>query len=50
MGIYTSSKGEKKDTKDMPIEYINRALAKSKQNGDQANIDVLEEEINSLNN
>lgn len=45
MGIYISSKGEKKDTADMPIEYINRALAKARANGDQNNIDVLEREL-----
>lgn len=49
MGIYTSSKGIKSDTADMPIEYLNRALAKAIQNGDSANITVLEEEIKRRN-
>ena len=49
MGIYISSKGEKKDTADMPIEYLNRALNKARQEGNQANIDVLQEELNKRN-
>jgi hypothetical protein len=49
MGIYTSSKGIKNDTADMPIEYLTRALQKAIQNGDNANITVLQEEINKRN-
>lgn len=47
MGTYISSKGEVKDTADMPIEYIQRALAKSKDEGNDANVKALEDEIAS---
>jgi hypothetical protein len=46
MPIYTDSKGNQKDTSTMVIEYLQRALAKAKQNNDQENIDALEWEIN----
>lgn len=45
MPTYTSSKGESKDTSTMVIEYIQRALAVSKKENNQDNIDALEEEI-----
>jgi len=47
MPIYISSKGEQKDTSNMPIEYIQRALAKARAENNQANISALEEEIAS---
>ena len=49
MGIYTSSKGIKRDTADMPIEYIQRALAIATKDGNQVNISVLQEEIDKRN-
>ena len=49
MPIYINGKGEQKDTADMIDEYIVRALAKAKQQNNQANIDALEEEINKRN-
>lgn len=49
MPIYTSSKGEEKDTSNMPIEYIMRALAKARAENNQNNIDALEYEINLRN-
>lgn len=45
MGIYISSKGVRSDTSTMDDVYLQRALAKAKQNGDTANIVVLEDEI-----
>ena len=49
MGIYISSKGERKDTKDMPVEYLRRALEKATKEGNQANIDVLIRELDERN-
>ena len=49
MGIYASSKGIKRDTADMPIEYIQRALAIATKEGNQVNISVLQEEIDKRN-
>ena len=49
MPIYTASSGKQSETSDMPIEYIQRALAKAKSNGDQNNIDALEYEIKQRN-
>ena len=46
MPTYTSSKGIQKDTSDMPIEYIERALSVAKKENNQNNIDALEYEIN----
>lgn len=45
MGIYTSSKGEEKDTSTMPYSYLQNALNKARQEENQANIDALEEEM-----
>lgn len=50
MPIYTSSKGEIKNTSEMPIEYLKRALAKAQANGDAENLQALEEEIMNRNN
>ena len=50
MGIYISSKGIKNDTRDMPIEYLIRALKKARENGDTQNVIVLEEELKLRNN
>lgn len=47
MPTYISNKGIPKNTKDMDTVYIQNALAKAKQDGNQANIDALEEELKS---
>lgn len=47
MGTYISSKGEAKDTSEMPYTYLKNALNKAIDNGDQDNIDVLQAEIDS---
>lgn len=48
--IYTDSKGNQKDTGTMPIEYIQRALAKAKSENNQENINALEEELKLRSN
>lgn len=45
MPIYTSSKGEEKDTAEMPTTYIRNALRKAQEAGNQANIEALEAEL-----
>lgn len=47
MGTYISSKGEEKDTSTMPYTYIQNALNKATEEGNQANIDALSEELQS---
>lgn len=47
MPIYTSSKGEQKETADMPYSYLQNALKKATEEGNQDNIDALNEEIMS---
>ncbi len=47
MSNYINSKGQAIDPKDMPIEYIERALAKAKRDGNDQNVKVLEDEIAS---
>lgn len=47
MSEYKKSSGETKDTSDMPTSYIERALAKAKREGNQSNVDVLQEELDS---
>ena len=47
MPIYTSSKGEAKDTAEMPTTYIRNALAKAHEAGNQENIDALEAELSN---
>lgn len=49
MPTYIDSKGQAKETKDMPIEYIQRALAKAKSQNNQDNIDALEYELKQRN-
>lgn len=45
MPIYTSSKGEEKDTANMPTTYLKNALKKAQEENNQANIDALEAEL-----
>lgn len=45
MGIYRSSKGEEKETADMPLTYLKNALNKATALGDIDNIDVLQAEL-----
>lgn len=45
MPTYTSSDGTQKDTADMPTSYIERALAKAKREGNEANVEALQEEL-----
>lgn len=45
MPTYISNTGLPKDTKDMDITYIMRALAKAKSDGNEMNIQALEEEL-----
>jgi len=47
MATYTSSKGEQRDTKDMPTAYVNSALNKARENGNQDNIEALESELST---
>lgn len=45
MPTYTSSKGEAKDTATMAYSYLQNALKKAQEEGNQENISALEEEI-----
>ena len=47
MGTYISSKGEQRDTSVMPTAYINSALQKAREFGNQENIDALEAELST---
>lgn len=47
--MYKNSKGVLIDPKDMPDVYLERALAKAKREGDQANIDALQTEYDDRN-
>jgi len=47
MATYTSSTGEQRDTKDMPTAYLNSALNKAREGGNQENIDALEAELST---
>lgn len=45
MSTYTRSTGEQIDTAEMATTYIERALLKAQSEGNQENIDALEEEL-----
>lgn len=45
MGTYTSSKGIQIDTATMAQPYLERALNKAREKGDEANVKALEEEL-----
>jgi len=47
MATYTSSTGEQRDTKDMPTAYLNSALNKAREGGNQENIEALESELST---
>jgi len=47
MGIYISSSGEQKETNEMAQSYLERALAKAKREGNDANVEILQEELDS---
>jgi hypothetical protein len=49
MGIYTNSKGEEKDTSEMPYTYLVNALNKAQQNNDTVNEPILQAEIDARN-
>lgn len=45
MPIYQSSNGTEKTTESMPLSYINNALRKAREEGNDANIEALESEL-----
>ena len=47
MAIYISSKGEQRDTGDMPTAYLNSALKKAQESGNQSNVEALEAELST---
>ena len=49
MGIYNSTSKGEIDTADMNFIYLTNALAKATAEGDQANIDILQAEIDIRN-
>mgnify|MGYP001575531497 CR=1 FL=1 len=49
MGIYISTKGLKRETEEMPIEYLRNSLEVAKRNNHPENIKALEEEIKKRN-
>lgn len=49
MPTYTKSNGQQINTEDMPEVYLDRALNKAIENGDQDNIDALQQEKDNRN-
>lgn len=47
MPTYTSSDGTEKDTSTMSQSYLERALAKAKREGNEANVEALQAELDS---
>ena len=47
MPTYKSSSGEETDTSTMAQSYLERALEKAKREGNEANVEALQEELDS---